>query len=120
MSGRRSRDKGARHERRLVALLQDHGLAAERVPLSGAAGGRYSGDISVPVLGDDWTIEAKVRATGFRQIYGWLGGNQALVVQSDRREPLVVLPLRRALEILERAERLRVANAETPTDYIRG
>jgi hypothetical protein len=41
MSGRRSRDKGARVERAIVHALQAGGFAAERVPLSGAVGGRY-------------------------------------------------------------------------------
>jgi hypothetical protein len=53
MSGRRSRDKGARVERAIVHALQAGGFAAERVPLSGAAGGRYSGDIVLPLLGRD-------------------------------------------------------------------
>jgi hypothetical protein len=47
--GRASRDKGNRLERAIVRLLQGHGLAAERVPLSGAAGGSYLGDLTVPV-----------------------------------------------------------------------
>ena len=34
MSGRRSRDKGARGERALVRFLQERGFAAERIPLS--------------------------------------------------------------------------------------
>lgn len=102
--GRKSRDKGARFEREIVAILQDHGRAAERVPLSGAAGGRYRGDVSCPVLGDDWLLEAKCRANGFREVYGWLEGNDALVIKSDRRPALVVLPLRRALEILHAIE----------------
>lgn len=67
--GKRSRDKGARGERMLVHLLQERGYAAERVPLSGAAGGSYSGDLSVPVLGIDRRIEAKWRAGGFAQLY---------------------------------------------------
>jgi len=46
--GRASRDKGNRTERAIVRLLQDRGLAAERVPLSGAMRGRFGGDISVP------------------------------------------------------------------------
>ena len=53
MSGRRSRDKGARVERAIVNALQAGGFAAERVPLSGAAGGRYSGDIVLPLSGRD-------------------------------------------------------------------
>jgi Holliday junction resolvase len=111
MSGRRSRDKGARGEREVVRILQDCGFSAERVPLSGAAGGRYVGDVSVPVLGDDWIVEVKVRATGFAQLYKWLGKHQALVVRSDRHEPLVVLPLRRAIEVLKLAERSRTGSA---------
>jgi Holliday junction resolvase len=35
--GRASRQKGNRTERAIVRLLQEHGFAAERVPLSGAA-----------------------------------------------------------------------------------
>ena len=46
--GRRSRDKGNRTERALVRFLQDRGFAAERVPLSGSAGGRFAGDITIP------------------------------------------------------------------------
>ena len=112
MSGRHSRNKGAREERFLVRLLQEQGFAAERVPLSGAAGGRFSGDVSVPVLGDDWTIESKVRANGFRELYGWLADNHALVVRADRREPLVVLPLRRTLTVLVIAEKYRTGGAQ--------
>jgi Holliday junction resolvase len=48
--GRASREKGNRIERALVALLQEAGFAAERVPLSGAARGRFGGDISIPLL----------------------------------------------------------------------
>ena len=44
MSGRRSRSKGARTERRIVNALQANGMAAVRVPLSGAVGGRFAGD----------------------------------------------------------------------------
>lgn len=43
--GRRSRDKGNRAERAVVRFLQDRGFAAERIPLSGSAGGKFAGDI---------------------------------------------------------------------------
>jgi hypothetical protein len=39
--GRASRDKGSRLERAIVRLFQDHSLGAERIPLSGSAGGSY-------------------------------------------------------------------------------
>jgi hypothetical protein len=105
--GRKSRDKGNRHERALVAILQAAGFAAERVPLSGAARGRFGGDVSLPLLGRDFRIEIKIRAAGFRELYRWLGAHDLLVVRADRAEPLVVLPLRLAIEIATAAERGR-------------
>ena len=102
--GRRSRDKSNRTERALVRFLQERGFAAERVPLSGSVGGSYVGDITVPVLGIDRTVEVKVRRNGFRQLYDWLEGHHLLIVRADRREPLVVLPLHLAVEVARAAE----------------
>jgi Holliday junction resolvase len=99
MSGRRSRDKGARAERAIVRALQAEGYAAARVPLSGAAGGRFAGDVVVPVQGRDLTAEVKARADGFRELYGWLDGRDVLIVKADRQEPLVVVRLSLAAEI---------------------
>ncbi len=91
--GRASRQKGDRFERECVALLQAHGIAAERVPLSGAAGGSFSGDLTVPVLGIDQRLEAKIRHSGFKQIREWLVGNYAVVYRADRSESLITLRL---------------------------
>ena len=103
--GRASRQRGNRCERAIVRPLQDKGFAAEHVPLSGSAGGRYSGDLTVLLLGLDQTVEVKVRARGFSQLYDWLDGRDLLIVRADRREPLVVLPLSRGIEIAIAAER---------------
>ena len=84
--GRASREKGNRTERAIVRLLQERGLAAERVPLSGAARGRFGGDVSVPVLGVDRRVEVKCRGDGFRELYKWLAGADFLIVRADRRE----------------------------------
>jgi Holliday junction resolvase len=108
MSGRGSRDKGNRTERALVRFLQSYGFAAERVPLSGSAGGSFSGDITIPILGLDRTAEVKVRGTGFRQLYSWLSGRDLLVVRADRRQPLVILPLRLAADIAAHAEQSKL------------
>lgn len=104
MTGRRSRNKGARIEREAVAILQEAGIAAERIPLSGAAGGRFAGDISVPVMGKDRRLEVKCRAAGFAQIYAWLAGNYGLVIRRDRDEPLAVLRLKDLAELINRVE----------------
>ena len=108
MSGGRSpRQKGNRAERALVAFLQDRGFAAERVPLSGAARGRFGGDISVPLLGIDRRVEVKARGNGFRRLYDWLGDHDFLIVKADRLEPLVVLRLKFASEIAALAEQTK-------------
>ena len=101
--GRASRDKGNRAERAIVKFLQERGFAAERVPLSGAAGGSYLGDLIVPVLNVDRVVEVKVRAKGFRELYRWLEQRDILIVRADRSEPLVVLPLKLAAEIAAKA-----------------
>jgi Holliday junction resolvase len=107
MGGRKSRDKGNRAERAIVRFLQDRGFAAERVPLSGSAGGSYLGDLTVPLLGADRVVEVKVRANGFRELYAWLTDRDILIVRADRSEPLVVLPLSLAAEIAAKAEEAR-------------
>jgi hypothetical protein len=102
--GKASREKGNRAERAIVKFLQDRGFAAERVPLSGSAGGSYGGDLTVPVLGVDWVVEVKCRSRGFRELYRWLVNRDILIVRADRSEPLVVLPLKLAAEIAANAE----------------
>jgi Holliday junction resolvase len=99
MSGRRSRTKGARTERGIVNALRACGIAAVRVPLSGAVGGRFAGDIVLPLMGRDLSVEVKARADGFRELYSWLDGRDVLIVKADRREPLVVVRLSLAAEV---------------------
>ena len=47
MGGKSSRDKGLRVEREIVNALRELGVDAERVPLSGSAGGSFSGDFNI-------------------------------------------------------------------------
>jgi len=101
--GRASRDKGNRAERAIVRYLQVRGFAAERVPLSGSAGGSYLGDLTVPILNIDRIVEVKCRADGFRELYRWLIDRDILIVRADRSQPLVVLPLKLAAEIAAKA-----------------
>lgn len=107
--GKRSRQKGDRAEREVVAILQEAGLAAERVPLSGAAGGRFSGDVTAPVLGRDEKIEVKCRANaaGFSSLYKWLSEHFAVVVRRDRDQPLICLRLKDFARLAVLADRGR-------------
>jgi Holliday junction resolvase len=111
-AGRSSRQKGDRLERALVHALQKAGFAAERVSLSGAARGRFGGDLSVPLLGANRRVEVKARANGFRRLYDWLGDHDFLIVRADRSEPLVVIPLNLAVEIAKVAENSRHVSSE--------
>jgi hypothetical protein len=94
MSGRRSRDKGARTERAVVRLLQAQGIAAENISSLYKPGA----DINVPLLGIH-RIEVKCRAAGFRTLYDWLNDRDVLIVKADRKEPLSVLRGSLAAEI---------------------
>ena len=85
----RSRAKGDRFERACVDRLKDLGLAAQRVPLSGAAGGLFGSDIIVAGR----KVECKTRKRFIGQFLGWLQGNYALFVKEDRSETLVVMRL---------------------------
>lgn len=97
--GKASRDKGNRRERELVLRHLKIHVNAERVPLSGAAGGSFSGDIDVYAFGPEAAplmTEAKARKNGegFATIERWLGENDTLFLVKDREEPLVVMPWR--------------------------
>lgn len=94
MPGKAPRRKGDNAERELARLL-----GGQRVPLSGAAGGDYAGDVVVPGLGRG---EVKRRRDGFKQLYAWLEGRDFLALRADRREWLIVLPVKKALQLLKR------------------
>jgi hypothetical protein len=99
MSGRRSRIKGTRTERSIVNALRARGVAAARVPLFGSAGGRFAGDIILPLMGRDLCVEVKCRGRGFRELYSWLNGRNILIVKADREELLGVVRLSLAIRI---------------------
>jgi hypothetical protein len=79
--------------------------------VSRLAGGSYCNDITVPLLGVDRIVEAKSRSRGFQQLYDWLESRDLLVVRADRRESLVVIPLKLAIEIATAAERSKHPNS---------
>ena len=90
--GKPSRDKGLRVEREIVNACHEVGIKAERVPLSGAAGGSYTGDL---MLCDKFRCEVKARreGAGFRLLYQWKSLNDILIVKQDRSVPLFVMDL---------------------------
>ena len=97
--GKSQRDKGARRERQVVDHWKALGFKAARVPLSGAAGGDYAGDVDLYAFGPEAAPligEVKARGTGggFKTITNWLGINDFLVLHADQSERLYVVPER--------------------------
>lgn len=94
MGGKKSRDKGANFEREVVNWHKDRNVEAERVPLSGAAKGNYSGDLKI---GPQQALlaECKRRARAWQDLYDALDqdGSDMLFIRKDRERTLVVLPL---------------------------
>lgn len=88
--GKASRDKGNRTERAIVHLLQEKGIAGEKV--SGMY--KQGPDLSVPYWGRDLRGEVKCRADGFKAIYDWLVDRDVLFLKADHKEVLVVIRLK--------------------------
>ena len=98
--GRSPREKGKRGEREFCKIF-----GGERVPLSGSAGGSFSGDaINVPGFGKG---EIKRRGSdAFKFLYSALGENDFLAVRADKKKWLVIFPQEKALEIQEKLKNL--------------
>lgn len=96
IAGKAPRRKGDIGEREVAKLL-----GGQRIPLSGAAGGDFSGDVVVPGLG---VGEVKRRRDGFRQLYKWLEGNDFLAIRADRQEWLIVIPVERVKDLMQGKE----------------
>ena len=81
-----------------MRLHQAEGIAASRVPLSGAHGGDYAGDVRIL----DFTAEVKARkdGSGFKQLETWLGDHDLLFLRRDRQHPFVVMPWKTYLEVM--------------------
>ena len=92
-----SRQKGDRFEREVVNYLKDAGLDASRVPLSGAAGGEFSGDVVV----QGHKGECKTRKRFIGQFLGWIEGNHFLFLKQDRSATLVVMRIETYAELLK-------------------
>ena len=126
MGGKMSRSKGARIEREIVNRLRASGIYAERVPLSGAAGGSFSGDVVIPIdmnersaLSDVRELRAEVKGRsngeGFTQLERWKGSNDLLFLKKDRSEPMVVMDWALFTHLITKPTEASHAHADHPT-----
>ena len=109
--GIRHRRKGDRIEREIVDRHRALGIHAERYPLSGASRFRGSGhDLDLYLFGRDEVpavAEVKIRKSGagFATLEKWLAEYDALFLRRNNADPLVLLPWRIWVRILERVRR---------------
>ena len=101
--GKMSRTKGAVYERELVNDFKARGLAAQRVPLSGATA-YAKGDVEVTAGYDGKTVyrgECKRRAALPEWIEKALGENDFVAMREDRGTTLIVLRLDAFADLLQ-------------------
>ena len=95
MGGKSSRDKGMRVEREIVNELKELGVDAERVPLSGAAGGSFGGDITISADDPIGKLVAEVKArkngSGFKTIEKWMGDYDLIFLKKNNQKPIVIM-----------------------------
>ena len=101
--GKRNRNRGANYERELVNAFKEHGLQAQRVPLSGATG-YAKNDVEVIAGFDGKTVfsgEAKRRAGLPEYMTKALDGADFAAFRQDRGETLIVLRLETFAQLLQ-------------------
>lgn len=101
--GKPSRDKGARFELEVVALAQEHGLKAVRVPLTGATSYAKDDVEITPGFAPErpWRGECKRRKELPRWLNDALEGCDFVALRADRREGVAIISLRRLMELLQ-------------------
>ena len=87
------------------------GVPAEKVPLSGSLGGKYSGDLIV--AGKKAEVKARKGGEGFKVLERWLANNEYLFLHRTRRPPFVAMEWETFLELLISG---KVALSPEPTE----
>jgi len=111
MSGRKSKDKGYRHENQTAKRWRAKGLDCVRMPLSGALGGQWAGDLRATICGRELVIQLKALADGWKGIYSAIRNHDCLIIKADHEDPLVVMPEALFLSLI--CEPTPDANCET-------
>jgi Holliday junction resolvase len=100
MSGRKSRRKGKTGELELVAYARNMGLAATRIPLSGASEG-FKGDIIIE--GRVYGVKRWKRALN-NKIKEDLVKFRGCFIREDRQDWWVILPAEDYFKLLQRVK----------------
>lgn len=89
-----SKSKGTRGENLVVKALNDAGIPAERVPLSGSLGGKYRDDVIIGSIDNPLArIEVKNRESISQQLWDWLEGVNFLALKRNHKPMLIVMEI---------------------------
>ena len=101
--GKRAKAKGREGETEIVQLLAKYGIESERMPLSGALGGKYANDVKL-ILGGK-RAEVKRRKSGLKTVYTWLEQDGANYLffrpDGDRNKWIAAMPLLEFVELVK-------------------
>jgi Holliday junction resolvase len=100
--GRSNKAKGRTGENEVVALLAEHGIKSERMPLSGSLGGKYRNDVKM----GNKRIEVKRRKSGLKSVYKWLEQDKANYLffrpDGDKGKWIVIMPVEEFVMLVRR------------------
>lgn len=97
----RSKDKGRRLETQVVDLLTSAGIPAERVPLSGGIGNKYSDDVVIGSIDSPQArVECKNRESLAEYLWDYLDPVDYLVLKKNHKKPLVVMDFERFVALI--------------------
>jgi len=99
--GRKSRQKGKRGEREIVALARAAGLPAKRTWHTSQDADPLIRCCDVMICGH--RAQVRVRAEGFKAVYDALTGVEIAFVRADRQPWLAVLPAEGFLALLAKS-----------------
>lgn len=98
----KAKDKGRRAENMVADALVEAGIPSERVPLSGAIGGKYSADVVIGTIDKPLgRIEVKNRESLNAQIWEWLDPVDYLVLKRNHKPALVVMEMTDWIELVK-------------------
>ena len=112
MSGLKSKRKGYNFENSLRIVLDAIG-ACRRMPLSGALGGEFSGDLRWLFNNVMWKCQCKIKANGYKEDYKQLEEHDILFKRADRKPTLVVMTFDKFSSIIQAEHYEVVAPCDT-------
>lgn len=100
----KSKAKGTRAENEVVQLLTEAGIPAERIPLSGSLGGKYSSDVVIGSVDTPLArIEVKNRESLAEYLWDFLEPVDYLVLRKNHHKPLVVMEMDQFIKLYKQA-----------------